>query len=606
MTTSGLSLLGSGLTITDETSGEATDITVGVTTITGGTTGRVLYDNAGLLGEYTITGTAGSVVLSVTPTFTGFPSFTAAGTVITATLATPGAPTVVAVGANNAGATYHYDVVAFGSGSTASSTDVAFAGNSPLDSSHKNQVTPPTVTGATLFGVYRFTAAGGKNKAFIGYCLPGGSVLDDGSVAPSLDILYQPNIDTGSSGPAFKSPLTVTGVTAYNDQTSQGYTMGNAQFGGLPVIPPPVHTSSAGLGFNVVMTGKVNSSTLAPVGGYNTLLLWDIGAASTIAFRGNDGTYGTPISNGGTFGHLIGDNWVTSWQLGFGQFQTSAKIDFGGNPTDSSNVFANDHDVFGYVGLGVAAGEWGGISLTGRDYGAAVASRKGYLGNAVWNTTNVTGSNDTGLAIYHRGYSYLSATPDIATSYEAFFAGWKPVRNAITAMSWANTGGGQTTIQLTDAHAMTAGQHVAVTGSTGSIYADGYNGNWLVISDNGTNLVVKAQGFDPGTASPLGTATYGGNAFYLGPVAAVGGTLWPMYLTGADIVVNGSGAALATTATDGFLYIPTCSGTPTGTPTTFTGRIAMIYDTSAHQFWFYDGGWKQPKTPAAAAIITWQ
>lgn len=65
-------------------------------------------------------------------------------------------------------------------------------------------------------------------------------------------------------------------------------------------------------------------------------------------------------------------------------------------------------------------------------------------------------------------------------------------------------------------------------------------------------------------------------------------------------------AALATNATDGFLYIPTCAGTPTGTPTAVTGLIAMVYDTNNHQFWFYDSGWKQPKTPAAAAIITWQ
>jgi hypothetical protein len=35
--------------------------------------------------------------------------------------------------------------------------------------------------------------------------------------------------------------------------------------------------------------------------------------------------------------------------------------------------------------------------------------------------------------------------------------------------------------------------------------------------------------------------------------------------------------ALATTATDGFLYIPTCAGTPTRVPTAFTGLIAMIY-----------------------------
>ncbi len=65
-------------------------------------------------------------------------------------------------------------------------------------------------------------------------------------------------------------------------------------------------------------------------------------------------------------------------------------------------------------------------------------------------------------------------------------------------------------------------------------------------------------------------------------------------------------AAISTSASDGFLYIPTCAGTPTGTPTAVTGLIPMIYDTTNHQFWFYDTAWKQPKTPAGAAVVTWQ
>ena len=44
------------------------NITIGTTTITSGTTGRVLRNNGGLAGEYTITGTAGSVVMSISPT----------------------------------------------------------------------------------------------------------------------------------------------------------------------------------------------------------------------------------------------------------------------------------------------------------------------------------------------------------------------------------------------------------------------------------------------------------------------------------------------------------------------------------------------------------
>lgn len=44
-------------------------LTVGTTTITSGTTTRILYDNAGVLGEYTITGTGTVVAMQTSPTF---------------------------------------------------------------------------------------------------------------------------------------------------------------------------------------------------------------------------------------------------------------------------------------------------------------------------------------------------------------------------------------------------------------------------------------------------------------------------------------------------------------------------------------------------------
>ncbi len=49
------------------------DMTVGVSSVFSGVTSRVLYDNAGVLGEYLITGT-GSVVMSDAPTLTGLVS----------------------------------------------------------------------------------------------------------------------------------------------------------------------------------------------------------------------------------------------------------------------------------------------------------------------------------------------------------------------------------------------------------------------------------------------------------------------------------------------------------------------------------------------------
>lgn len=67
-------------------------LTVGTSTITSGTTTRILYDNAGVLGEYTITGTGTVVAMQTSPAFTT-PSLGVAtatsinGTVITASTA---------------------------------------------------------------------------------------------------------------------------------------------------------------------------------------------------------------------------------------------------------------------------------------------------------------------------------------------------------------------------------------------------------------------------------------------------------------------------------------------------------------------------------------
>ncbi len=70
-------------------------------------------------------------------------------------------------------------------------------------------------------------------------------------------------------------------------------------------------------------------------------------------------------------------------------------------------------------------------------------------------------------------------------------------------------------------------------------------------------------------------------------------------------LVVGSGA-LGTTDTDGFLWIAGGSGAPAGTPTSFTGRYPLYWDHTNKQLYIYDGGWLQPKTPAAAAIVNWQ
>lgn len=55
-------------TITINASGGSSGITIGTTTITSGTDTRILYDNAGVVGEYTLTGTGTVVVMATSPT----------------------------------------------------------------------------------------------------------------------------------------------------------------------------------------------------------------------------------------------------------------------------------------------------------------------------------------------------------------------------------------------------------------------------------------------------------------------------------------------------------------------------------------------------------
>lgn len=51
--------------------------------------------------------------------------------------------------------------------------------------------------------------------------------------------------------------------------------------------------------------------------------------------------------------------------------------------------------------------------------------------------------------------------------------------------------------------------------------------------------------------------------------------------------------ALATTATTGFAFLPTCAGPPTGVPLAKPGFAPAVVDTTNHKLWIYVGGsWK--------------
>lgn len=92
-----------------------------------------------------------------------------------------------------------------------------------------------------------------------------------------------------------------------------------------------------------------------------------------------------------------------------------------------------------------------------------------------------------------------------------------------------------------------------------------------------------------------GTGEGGSHDWYVAPAGSSGSAqnalVRALRLRGNRSVIIGDGsAALATNATAGFLYVPSCAGTPTGVPVSETGVIPLVYDSTNGILYFYKGG----------------
>ena len=105
-----------------------------------------------------------------------------------------------------------------------------------------------------------------------------------------------------------------------------------------------------------------------------------------------------------------------------------------------------------------------------------------------------------------------------------------------------------------------------------------------------TNNTNPTFSYDIGRSSSDGYFRFYGNQ-----TAATG-----YIFTGIDgerlrIDLNGNvyGTSGTTGMTNGFFYIPSAAGAPSGVPTAISGHVPMYYDTTNNFFYVYNGAWKK-------------
>lgn len=113
-------------------------------------------------------------------------------------------------------------------------------------------------------------------------------------------------------------------------------------------------------------------------------------------------------------------------------------------------------------------------------------------------------------------------------------------------------------------------------------------GNLAAVGYDGTSYAEGASVKFESSESWTGSAHGSYISFYVCPI----GSTAPQpsgYINSAGSWASGAGG-VATNATTGFLYVPTCSGIPTGTPEAIPGRAAVVIDDTNNKMYIYSGG----------------
>lgn len=467
-----------------------------------------------------------------------------------------------------------------------------------------------TATDSTTWPGFVFSVSSGMPEMFSlseavnnggGICFPNGLTIGNQSVGtiPANSVALTGNTATLQLGAA-----DTTGTTAPTAQflrvQSWSSSTNNNQTGANFTIQGSRGTGTGAGGSIIFQVAPAGSSGTAQ-NAYSTALT--INSAQTVTFASSGGAAlsigpgGGPILSGGV-----------------------ASYDFGNGASNSGTVYArvNDTRVLGInstsvmipaantYAFGTVSGMSGDVFLA-RDAASTLALRNGT--SAQTYRIYATASGSPG-ADFQRLTLSAGVTANMAVV--AADNGGTGVAMGLQFGAALTTGGGVTNIMnintsghlvwntdnTYDIGASGANRprniYVATSVRTDSFYTTSTAGFYYILNRfslqsaaDGTVYFTNAAGTDfnrlqfGGTASsfPALKRISSGNCLQ---VIAADNTASAGFIVGNQ--------ALATSATDGFLYVPTCAGTPTGTPTTQTGTAPIVVDTTNNKLYFYSGG----------------
>jgi len=444
-------------------------------------------------------------------------------------------------------------------------------------------------------------------------------------------------VANGGTNASSASITAFNNITGYTASGATGTTSTNLVFSTSPTLVTPVLGAATGTSLSVTGTLTAYSGTAIPAGGttgsgikfsstsnygvffgsgaptlsaaQGSIYLRSDGTSTTGVYTNTDGSTtwaalggggGTPggssgqvqYNNAGSFGGVTGitlatgtlsalaitGGTVTSSTPVIDATQTwnSGGVTFTGlklNVTDTASASASllmDLQVAGSSKLGITKAG----ALRGAD-GSASAPQFSFISN-----TNSGIWNNVGLIVVATGGSNRIQVGSEVRLYKDATFGWSSSNDPTSA---ANDLYLSRPAAATLQHgAADAASPVAQTISFQSVVA-------------GTS---NTAGVDATLQASRGTGTgVGGKLLF--KTAAAGSTGTSQNAVATQLTIDGPGnvvlgnAAISTSATDGFFYAPSSAGAPAGTPTTYTGRIPMQFDSSNSKLYAYIGGaWK--------------